>query len=37
MTSASTAFVRAAALAGVLVLGACASLDYHYSQISGQR
>ena len=37
MTSASTRFVRAAALVGTLVLGACANTGYHYSQLYGQR
>jgi hypothetical protein len=37
MTIASTSFVRAAAVLGAVVLSACASTDYHYSQLYGNR
>jgi hypothetical protein len=37
MNSVSTSLVRAAAVVGTLALGACASTDYHYSQLYGYR
>jgi len=37
MTFAPLSFVSAAALGGALVLGACASTHYHYSQLYGYR
>ncbi|HEY4957529.1 MAG TPA: hypothetical protein VII31_06905 [Caldimonas sp.] len=37
MKSARTSFARAAAVAGALALTACASADYHYSQLYGYR
>jgi hypothetical protein len=37
MTFAPLSFVSAAALGGALALGACASTDYHYSQLYGNR
>jgi hypothetical protein len=37
MTIASTSFVRVAAAFGIAALSACASTDYHYSQLYGTR
>ena len=37
MRSISKPWARAAALIGIVTLGACASTDYHYSQLVGKR
>jgi hypothetical protein len=37
MTIAPTLFVRTAAVVGAIALSACASTDYHYSQLYGSR
>jgi hypothetical protein len=37
MKFAPSSFARAAAAIGVVALGACASTDYHYSQLYGYR
>ncbi len=37
MTNASTSFIPAAVVVGIAALAACASTDYHYSQLYGTR
>ncbi len=37
MRSLSTSWQRAAAIVGIIALAACASTDYHYSQLLGKR